>query len=212
MSTPILANMDFNNTELLTARVENVTSLPAGLGIDNKGRIVFFQNIPYIWNGWRWLGISANKYALKTTFQSITTNTGGAWSDDNEIRINVDPDELYRVDFVIKAYANIQSGDNLSHSIKFTHTTEVLDFHGEVSMWTGIQATEFYQQLDYQSSLGNLQVNTTGYYQTIYSGILSTFGDTQSGIVKLQHIVIAGNPVSSLQIRANSYLTAIRIF
>lgn len=47
-------NIDLKYNQLLNSRVENVSSLPSGLGLDHKGMVVSFTNKLYIWDGSEW--------------------------------------------------------------------------------------------------------------------------------------------------------------
>lgn len=47
-------NIDLNYNQLIKSRVENVSSLPVGLGLDHKGMVVNFANKLYIWDGSEW--------------------------------------------------------------------------------------------------------------------------------------------------------------
>lgn len=51
---PILDDTDFNFTEIMKGRLENVSSLPTGLGSDEKGYSVYYAEKIWVWDGINW--------------------------------------------------------------------------------------------------------------------------------------------------------------
>ena len=51
---PILDDTDFNFTEIMKGRLENVSSLPSGLGSDEKGYSVYYAEKIWVWDGINW--------------------------------------------------------------------------------------------------------------------------------------------------------------
>ena len=53
-ATPVLDDLDMNFSEIIKGRLENVSSLPTGLDITNKGYTVYFKSKVWIWDGFIW--------------------------------------------------------------------------------------------------------------------------------------------------------------
>lgn len=53
-SIPILEDLDMNYSEILRGRLQNVASLPTGLGSTHKGYAVYYIGKVWVWDGTKW--------------------------------------------------------------------------------------------------------------------------------------------------------------
>ncbi|MCO5250687.1 MAG: hypothetical protein M9949_04610 [Candidatus Kapabacteria bacterium] len=203
-------HLDVNNHELRNALLEKVTSLPTGLTEDHAGRVVRLGSGLYMWVGWRWVGLSDNKFHFKPSDQIVLNDNN--WYDDNNIEFEIGKEELYSFEF----YLFPEPGplpNGVNYKFKFTPSVPITEMYGT-------HARYFYYPLAPGSDWLGYNVNLLNEIEVpalddedppvskIWFGIL--YGGSATSTIKLQHKVtsLAGNAV----IKATSRIILTRIY
>lgn len=198
-----------NNMQLHNALLEAVETLPTGLTMADAGRIVRLGSGFYFWQGWRWVGLSDNKYHFKPNDQIVPND--GIWHDDNNIVFDVGALELYSFEFYMFPEAGLANG--MEYTFKFTPSEAITEMYGTNTRNFYLPYTGATESLKYNVNLLNESSpfpldDEDPPLPKIWFGIL--YGGSVTSTIKLQHKVtsLAGNAV----IKATSRIILKRIY
>lgn len=207
-------NIDLLHNQLIKSRIENVANLPTGLGLQQKGRIVYFNSELYLWNGTTWVPISTNILVRKSGNQifNASLNGQGIYINDNHLYFSVLPNCKYFVNIVYKMSINTSSITYLKlYNQINSNAVSNLDFIGEYSLnW---QASVQSDTLDFYQ--GTTLLNVTQWDSTNwmfkFSGVLDTTGAEDAFTMYSKFKFECNFPGAELTIKEGSYLTATRV-
>ena len=131
-ATPILDDLDMNFSEILKGRLENVDSLPTGLGLNETGYTVYFRSKVWVWDGYEW-----------NTWDNLP------WTDEvNDLDSNNPPQEDTEHNIKSQFLHNKSSNINLSEGFddNVARTIGTIHFIGAnftIDDWTRITGRRF---------------------------------------------------------------------
>ncbi len=130
---PILDDTDFNFTEIMKGRLENVSSLPTGLGTDEKGYSVYYNDKIWVWDGTNW-----NTWDNKSWTDESTNSLDPANPRDDDTVTSATSNFLHQSDSNI----NLSEGynDNSSNTLGTLH---FIGSSGTVTDWDDLKGRRF---------------------------------------------------------------------
>jgi hypothetical protein len=205
----LINDLDMNHHALLKAKIEEVGTLPTGLTQDDAGRVVFMNGL-FVWNGWRWLGFSDNKYLFKPNGQIVVNND--TWVDDAHIKFEIGSYELYSFQFYL--FPEPQPGSNaVEYSLRFSASETITEMFGTNTHNFCRPYSVTIEALKYNTNLLN-DIVFTGLEDEdpprpkLWFGII--YGGSQISTVTLQHKVTS--VTGMVEIKASSRLILQRIY
>lgn len=207
-------NIDLLHNQLIKSRIENVSTLPTGLGLQQKGRIVYYNSELYLWNGTTWVPISTNIIVKKSGDQVYAGAVSGAgtYVSDNHLYFSVLPNCKYFVNIVYKMSINTTSITYLKlYNAINNNAVSGLSFIGEYSLnW---QTTLQSDTLNFYT--GATLIDETHWDNTDwmfkFSGILDTTGAEELFTLYSKLKFECNFPGAELTLKDGSYITATRV-
>ncbi|MCO5250132.1 MAG: hypothetical protein M9949_01775 [Candidatus Kapabacteria bacterium] len=201
---------NINNMQLHNALLEKVTSLPTGLTEAHAGRVVRMGSGFYFWQGWRWVGLSDNKYHFKPNDQIVPND--GIWHDDNNIVFDVGALELYSFEFYMFPQAG-PLANGMEYTFKFTPSEAITEMYGT-------NTRNFY--MPYSGSENKLKYNVNLLNEVVFAGLDDEdppipkiyfgilYGGSVTSTIKLQHKVTS--LVGNAEVKATTRIILKRIY
>ncbi|MCO5251006.1 MAG: hypothetical protein M9949_06245 [Candidatus Kapabacteria bacterium] len=177
-----------NNMQLHNALLEAVETLPSGLTMDDAGRIVRLGSGFYFWQGWRWVGLSDNKYHFKPSNQILAKDN--IWYDDNNIQFEIGPLELYEFKLIVDVKLTTET-DMVAYWGRFSSSETINEMRGSRSMFGVAEydgGEDHWHNMLAQSNYFHETKNAfTGMHHYIFhfDGII--YGGNATSTIKLQH-------------------------
>lgn len=207
-------NIDLLHNQLVKSRLENVSSLPVGLGLQQKGRIVYYNSELYLWNGTTWFPLSTNILVKKSGDQvyNAALNGAGTYINDNHLYFSVLPNSRYHVNIVYKMSINTTSITYLKlYNLINNNAISGISFIGEYSLnW---QASLQSDTMDFYNGATLIDVsqwdNTDWMFK--FSGILDTTGAEEAFTLYSKLKFECNFPGAELTLKEGSYITATRV-
>ncbi|MBS4000733.1 MAG: hypothetical protein KGZ71_09665 [Desulfobulbaceae bacterium] len=199
-----------NNMQLHNALLEAVETLPTGLTMADAGRIVRLGSGFYFWQGWRWVGLSDNKYHFKPNDQIVPND--GIWHDDNNIVFDVGALELYSFEFYMFPEAG-PLANGMEYTFKFTPSEAITEMYGT-------NTRNFY--MPYNGSENKLKYNVNLLNEVVFAGLDDEdppipkiyfgilYGGSVTSTIKLQHKVTS--LVGNAEVKATTRIILKRIY
>lgn len=187
----LINDLDVNHHALLKAKIEEVGTLPTGLGGDDAGRVVFMNGL-FIWNGYRWLGFSDNKYLFKPNNQLITLDD--TWYDDAHIEFEIGAYELYQFKFfMLLNYTWV--AHNIDYSFKFVSSESLSEMTGTMMLTEAYPSANGWEK-DMLTAIDLTLLTPSDQWHFIYDGII--YGGSVASTVKLQHKAVADTGIVTI--------------